>query len=427
LDELVMQRDAPEPTAEPVLTIDPVAVPPAAAELGRRAAKQRIAALESAARRNLRSAEEARRALFEEHQRLQQESSARAQAQGETAALRREIERLRSSDDKRAAQVKTRAKRAAREEIAEEIKHYHDEHDRVVHELDRLRGTLTEHDGLLEEYGQRLRDEQQTVVALRAELERTATARELAERALEHAIETARKRAEDELIHLATLETELSDLRSDRDRLQKQIAELTSDGAVAKLRTDIEARDAEIAREHETIARLEARIADAEDEAVRARADGDRLREHAAALGNELAALRSQVAELQAAAPAPAVREPSTDRPPLERRHRSPSPVAEEPAAPPLPMRRAPAAVAPAASVAESPHDSLGIAEPPNSRPGEVLDELPVELPAAAESVAASPAPSAAPTPPMPDGFRRTAMAELTAIAAADDFTFRRR
>jgi chromosome segregation ATPase len=425
LDELVMQRDRPELAPEPVLSIDPVAVPPAA-ELGRRAAKQRLAELESAAQRNLRSAEEARRALFEEHQRLQQESSARAQAEGETAALRREIERLRSSDDKRAAQERSRAKRAAREEIAEEIKHYHDEHDRVVAELDRLRGTLTEHGGLLEEYGQRLREEQQTVVALRAQAERSETARHLAEQALEHTTETARKRSEDELIHLATLETELSDLRSDRTRLQQQLAELTSEGALSQLRHEVEARDAQVADQQERISELDASVAEAEAEVVRARADGDRLRAHAAALGDELAALRAQVSELQAAAPAP-TRTQDDERPPLERRVRSASPIADESqpdlvrvAAPPLPMRRSPIPAVPAASVAEPPDESPAPAESPRESPAAA--ESPKESPK--ESVvAASPAAGSG----AHDGFRRTAMAELTAIAAADDFTYRRR
>jgi hypothetical protein len=89
LDELVAQRDgSDEALPLPTLAIEPVAVAPAG-DVSRRAARQRLIDLEQAARRNFRSAEEARRALLEEHSRLQQESSARAKAQGEASALRR--------------------------------------------------------------------------------------------------------------------------------------------------------------------------------------------------------------------------------------------------------------------------------------------------------------------------------------------------
>ena len=96
LDDLLAERERVETPAQdpvphaPLLTIEPVAVPPAG-EIGRRAARQRLAALEDAARRNLRAAEEARRVLADEHRRLQEESSARlvAQAPPETPALMR--------------------------------------------------------------------------------------------------------------------------------------------------------------------------------------------------------------------------------------------------------------------------------------------------------------------------------------------------
>src|SRR3954471_5928870 len=110
LDDLVSERDRPQapPTPEPTLTVDPIPVPPAG-ETGRRAAQKRLAELESAARRNLHSAEEARRVLREEHERLQEEATARNEAQREAAALRRELERLREAETQRAKQEKTRA------------------------------------------------------------------------------------------------------------------------------------------------------------------------------------------------------------------------------------------------------------------------------------------------------------------------------
>ncbi len=187
LDDLLAERQRVETPQEPgpqppVLTIEPVAVPPAG-EIGRRAARERLAALEDAARRNLRAAEEARRVLADEHRRLQEESCARLVAQDEAAALRRELGRLRESEQGRADQLKTYAARAARAELAVE-------HERVVEELYRLQSSIQDHDGLLEDYAQRLREEQQTRAALRVELEEVETARRLAERSLERTAES---------------------------------------------------------------------------------------------------------------------------------------------------------------------------------------------------------------------------------------------
>jgi hypothetical protein len=373
LDELLAKRQRVETPAEPsphapVLTIEPVAVPPAG-EIGRRAARQRLAALEDAARRNLRAAEEARRVLADEHRRLQEESCARLLAQDEAAALRRELGRLRESEQGRADQLKTYAARAARAELAAE-------HDRVVEELYRLQGSIEDHDGLLEDYAQRLREEQETRAALRIELEESETARRLAERSLERTVETARKHAEDEVIRLATAEAALADARSDRDRLAGQLEALLD---------EMHANDAA------------ARVAGLEAELVQSRADGDRLRAHAAALGDELAAVRATLAETRAAAPAPAAH--GTEPLPADPVPAEPIPVARPPLA-----RRRPRAEREAAKEAVARRDPEPVTE--------ALAEL-----------------DAGTGAPVPAGFRRTAMAELTAIASAseaDDFTFRR-
>ena len=50
-----------------------------------------------------------------------------------------------------------------------------------------MRGSLSEHDGLLDEYVTRLREEQGARAALRVELERRGAARSLAERSLQRA------------------------------------------------------------------------------------------------------------------------------------------------------------------------------------------------------------------------------------------------
>src|SRR5882757_4696852 len=114
LDELLAERERAlvPPTPPPALSVDPVAVPDSA-DTSRRALRQRLTDLENAARRNYRSAEEARRVLADEHQRLEQELNARTHAQHEAAALRREVERLSTEEARRSAQERSRAERAA--------------------------------------------------------------------------------------------------------------------------------------------------------------------------------------------------------------------------------------------------------------------------------------------------------------------------
>ncbi|HTL86531.1 MAG TPA: hypothetical protein VL856_15215 [Acidimicrobiia bacterium] len=378
LDELMARRDRvdePEATPPPALSIDPVAVPPAG-DVGRRAARQRLAELEDAAYRNLRSAEEARKALALEHSRLQHESSARAHAQQEADALRRELDRLHTTEVERSEQTRARAAEVARAELAAE-------HQRVLEELDRARGALNDHDGLLNEYAQRLREEQQSRASMRAQLEEAERVRLAAERALEEATDKARTRAEDELIQLTTLETKLTDARG-----------------------EIAVRDQEIARLRESVDPYVERAEAAEEALVRARADSDRLRAHAAALGDELAELRTQVVALQAAAPAPLA--PAV-APPAETEVPAPS---ADPARPPLARRRpkaerkaAPAA--PAAAVAVEPELVENVTPLHRDESSNDSSERPLH-----------------------GGDRRSAMKELTAIASAnsdDDFAFRRR
>jgi hypothetical protein len=240
---------------------------------------------------------------------------------------------------------------------------------------------------------------------MREELDKAETERRLTERALERATETARRHAEDELIRLATAEAALADAQSDVERLSGQLADLTAgDGAMGRLQKQVDAHVEAIARLEETIVQLTARAEQAEterDEAIeqrdqaiaQAQADGDRLRAHAAALGDELAVVRAQVAELQAAEPeaSPA---PVAEPPPLARRRPRAERVLEAPAPyEPLPVRRA------------SRSQELA---PPATERDEPAPESESELvPAAAN--------------------RRSAMAELTAIASSkDDFTFRR-
>ena len=99
--------------------------------------------------------------LADEHQRLEQELNARTHAQHEAAALRRELERLSTEEAQARARRSAPAPSARRgPQIADELKRFQEEHERVVHEMTVLRSSLSEHDGLLDEYVTRLREEQ---------------------------------------------------------------------------------------------------------------------------------------------------------------------------------------------------------------------------------------------------------------------------
>jgi hypothetical protein len=453
LDDLLASRahESHGPgTPLPVLSIDPVAVPPAG-EIGRKTARLRLAALEDAARRNLRSAEEARRVLAYEHEQLQHESSARVRAEGEAAALRRELDRLRASEEQRAVHAKRLAARSVRAELAAE-------HDRVVDELRRLQGSIGDHDRLVEEYAERLREEQAARAALRAELDEAEKARRLAERSLERAVASARKHAEDEVHHLSEADAALADIRSERDQLADMVAELRSDDATSKLRAELVNRLTDLAEAQEQLVDLGARVEGLESELGKTRAGSDELRAHAAALGDELAAARATIAEQEAdlgaaraatehhqaraATHAPAAEATTTgapaepasepDRPPLARRMPRRSRNAEPRREPtPVRIRAAASARAPEPAphlVPEAPREDAGTPAP------DVVAPVPAAPAPAAAAAAAVPAPPPTPAPSPDDivpgaGVRRTAMAELTALASTkgpDDFTPRR-
>src|SRR4051812_5605335 len=176
LDEMQAERErAPLPPA-PVLTLQPVAVDAAPVGAGRKGALKRLAEVEALARTNLRAAEEARRVLEAERALLEEEAGARSRAERTASALRRELEQLRSTEEQRAAQARFAATQKARTELESEMERVHDEHARVVDELDRMRGTLFDHDSLLDEYSQRLHDEQEAQAKARAELVRAEEA-----------------------------------------------------------------------------------------------------------------------------------------------------------------------------------------------------------------------------------------------------------
>lgn len=249
LDEMLAERDrAPLPPA-PVLTLQPVPVDAAPVGAGRRGAMKRLAEVEALARNNLRAAEEARRVMEAERALLEEEASARTQAERTASALRREIERLRSTEEQRAAQARFAATHQARTELATEMERVHDEHSRVVDELDRMRGTLFDHDSLLDEYSQRLHDEQEAQAKARADLVRAEEAQRTAERNLEIALETARRRAEDDHARLVRVEEHLRDTTLERDRATTELRSITEgDGELARLRAQAAATDEDMTR-----------------------------------------------------------------------------------------------------------------------------------------------------------------------------------
>jgi hypothetical protein len=241
LDEMLAERRRPPLPPAPVLTVEPAPVD-AAPVNGLRGAKKRLAEVEALARHNLRAAEEARRVVHEEWQLLEEEASARTQAELSAANLRREIERLRESDEQRAAQAKFAAAHEARAELATEIERVQVEHSKVVDELDRMRGTLFDHDSLLDEYSRKLRDEQEAQARAHGEQVRAEEALRVAERNLEVATESARRRADDDAARFDKVEADWRQACLERDQAQAELRQITmGDGELARLRVDLEA------------------------------------------------------------------------------------------------------------------------------------------------------------------------------------------
>jgi len=304
LDEMLAERARPPLPPAPVLSVEPVPVD-AAPIAGRRGARKRLAEVEALARRNLRAAEEARRFVDEERQLLEEEASARTDAERTAAALRRELERLRSTEDQRAAQARFAATHEARSELATEIDRVHEEHARVVDELDRLRGTLFDHDSLLDEYSRRLREEQEAQARARAEQVHAEEAQRVAERNLEIATETGRRRAEEDLVRFTKVEAAWRDACIERDRVTGELRAITTgDGELARLRVEIEAAREDMTRVLADLDVQAARADNAETELAPAR-DAREQAERIAAEATEasdlagiaLETIRSELAE----------------------------------------------------------------------------------------------------------------------------------
>src|SRR5882672_7445246 len=121
LDEMLAQREHDPLPPAPVLTLQPVPVDAAPIGSGRRGALKRLAEVEALARTNLRAAEEARRVLEAERALLEEEAGARTRAERTASSLRSELERLRSTEEQRAAQARFAAAHQARTELETEM------------------------------------------------------------------------------------------------------------------------------------------------------------------------------------------------------------------------------------------------------------------------------------------------------------------
>ncbi|HEX5096634.1 MAG TPA: hypothetical protein VFX21_11495, partial [Acidimicrobiia bacterium] len=173
LDDLVSDRTV-EPLPAPVVTIEPRRVEP---PRGRTNARQRAAELETVAMHNLRAAEEARKVAEQERQRLEAEASIRVKMEREVAGLRREMERLRESEQLRVEEARYGAERDARAEVRAEVDALAAEHERVQREMERLRSALDDDRNLMQELTERLREEQQAKMKLRVEADKTFEAK----------------------------------------------------------------------------------------------------------------------------------------------------------------------------------------------------------------------------------------------------------
>jgi chromosome segregation ATPase len=248
LDEMLAERARPPLPPAPVLSVEPAPVD-AVPLGGRRSARKRLAEVEALARRNLRAAEEARRVVVQERQLLEEEATARTDAERTASGLRREIERLRATEEQRAAQARFAANHEARTELQTEIERVHDEHARVVDELDRMRGTLFDHDSLLDEYSRRLHDEQEAQAIARGDQVRAEEAKRVAERNLEVATESARRRADEDAARFNKVEEAWRTACVERDRVTAELQAITTgDGELARLRSEVESAREDMTR-----------------------------------------------------------------------------------------------------------------------------------------------------------------------------------
>ena len=186
------------------------------------------------------------------------------------SGLRREIERLRSNEQ-RAAQARFAATHEARSELATEIERVHDEHARVVDELDRMRGTLFDHDSLLDEYSRRLETSRKR--RRRRAPSRCAPRRRSASRnATSRSRPKPRAGAEEDLARFTKVEAAWRDACIERDRVTAELHAITTgDGELARLRVELDAAREDMTRLLADLDVQAARADTAETELRRAR------------------------------------------------------------------------------------------------------------------------------------------------------------
>jgi chromosome segregation ATPase len=426
----------------PVLAIDPVGLP-IVVDAKRRATKARITELEQVAERNLRAAQEARAAVAFQQERLEEETSARMKAEFRINTLNREVEQLRDEDGQQKGQIKAHALLQARETVASELSDLNSENDM-------LRTALSDHDELLVEYRERLKSEQETRLALAAELEsgkrrRRRSASDTTD--ADHDAEVALLGKEIDAL-TARLEAQKTSALAEVDAANARVNELNIKLDAAELK----AREADrLARELETIAtrfesakdgaaidlgranervgELETALHEACDERAELLAKIKESNQALQAASNERAALVAQVEESQQAVKAGKAGEGAKGQrvheleralnEAIEERTELIAKIeASQKALQAAQKSSAPASATDAGEKGQMAADlELARAE---------AEELRAKVEAA--TVEIEKLRKAASTPP-PEGMRRTAMAELSAIAGAprsDDLMPRR-
>ena len=271
LDDLV----APE-VARPPLHLDPISLDAVPQHRGRR----RIEDVEEALGRNLRSAEEARRAVATQHDRLVAEAGIRRKLERELSALRRDIERMQESERLRVAQARYGAEREARKEVRAEVDQAVEEHNRALSEIDRLRKALDGDRGLMAELTERLRDEQHARMKAQQDADAAMDARRQIEQRLEASSDSARRRADEDLKRFAESEAALRAALAERDDLAAALATATE-----------EARGRDLS---DTVADLEHLVAELEANLTAERARTDNAIAQTAELTDQLEVARVQ-------------------------------------------------------------------------------------------------------------------------------------
>ncbi len=301
LDQLVAERDEEPLPRELELRVTPMPVEGIRATRGRDARK-RLLEVAAVARQNLEAAEEATSLAFEERRRLEREVSVRKRAESELGSLRRELQRLRETEEQRAARAGFAAAREARAEVEDEVKQVQADQARVTSNLTRLNEMLDEQATLVRDYADRLVEEQRARIAANQDVDHAVAARKHAEKSLMHATEQAQRRAQDELQCIASAEEAVREAEYEHDRAVAELTEMKAGGRIERLTADVDSLRADAVLLETACADAEARVLTADRATVEAETEAGAARR--AAIVAERTRDRAERARVEAAAAA---------------------------------------------------------------------------------------------------------------------------